>query len=181
MRRPAPEPRAFRDALVAAGYRCEEICGAGTGSFRLEAGSGLWNELQAGSYVFMDTEYARIGSGDGDGGLYREFEHSLFVLAGVMSVPAADRAVVDAGLKSFSAEKGLPWVHGRPGVEVVGASDEHGTLRIGAGVAPLALGDRLRLIPGHCDPTVNLHDWYVAVRRGRVEALWPIAARGASS
>ena len=173
--------RATMDALARAGLLCAIVGGAGTGTFRLEATSGLWNELQAGSYVFMDTEYARIGGGDGDGGLYREFEHSLFVLAGVMSVPAAGRAVVDAGLKSFSAEKGLPWVHGRPGVEVVGASDEHGTLRLAPGAAPLALGDKLLLIPGHCDPTVNLHDWYVAVRRGRVEALWPIAARGASS
>jgi len=173
--------RATLDALARDRLDCPVVCGAGTGSFRLEAGSGLWNELQAGSYVFMDTEYARIGSGDGDGGLYREFEHSLFVLAGVMSVPTAGRAVVDVGLKSFSAEKGLPWVHGRPGVELVGASDEHGTLRLDAGAAPLELGDKLLLIPGHCDPTVNLHDWYVAVRRGRVEALWPIAARGASS
>jgi len=166
-------------ALDAAGLRCEIVSGAGTGTFRLEGESGVWNELQAGSYVFMDTDYARIGGREG--GLYREFEHSLFVLATVMSVPVPGRAIVDAGLKSYSGEKGPPWVHDRDDVEVVGVSDEHGKLALGARAARLELGDKVKLIPGHCDPTVNLHDWYVAVRGERVEALWPITARGASS
>ncbi len=171
--------RVTLDALGRAGLPCAVVSGAGTGTFRLEGRSGLWNELQAGSYVFMDTEYAQIGGRDG--GLYTEFEHSLFVLATVMSVPAADRAIVDAGLKSYSGEKGAPWVHGRHDVAVVGVSDEHGRLQLGERARRLRLGDKVMLIPGHCDPTVNLHDWYVAVRRGRVEALWPITARGASS
>jgi 3-hydroxy-D-aspartate aldolase len=170
--------RTARDALQADGLGCEVITGAGTGTFRFEAASGLWNELQPGSYLFMDTDYARIGGNEG--GRYTEFEHSLFVLATVMSAVAPDRAVVDAGLKSYSAEKGLPWVHGREGMEVVSASDEHGKLRLAPVGGRLRLGDKVLLIPGHCDPTINLHDWYVAVRRGRVEALWPIAARGAS-
>jgi D-serine deaminase-like pyridoxal phosphate-dependent protein len=167
------------EALESAGLRCEIVSGAGTGTFRLEGESGVWNELQAGSYVFMDTDYARIGGRDG--GLYREFEHSLFVLATVMSVPVPGRAIVDAGLKSYSGEKGVPWVHGHDDIEVVGMSDEHGKLALGARATPLRLGDKVKLIPGHCDPTVNLHDWYVGVRRARVEALWPITARGASS
>jgi len=81
-----------------AGLACALISGAGTGTFRMEGASGLWNELQAGSYLFMDTEYARIGGESG--GAYDEFSHSLFVLATVMSTPARDRAIVDAGLKS---------------------------------------------------------------------------------
>ncbi|HZQ60286.1 MAG TPA: DSD1 family PLP-dependent enzyme [Casimicrobiaceae bacterium] len=165
--------------LRAAGLPPPAITGAGTGTFRIEGTSGLWTELQAGSYVFMDTEYARIGGEDG--GSYREFEHSLFVLSTVMSTPAADRAIVDAGLKSYSAEKGPPWVHGRPGLELTGVSDEHGKIIIGRDAQPLHLGDKVMLIPGHCDPTVNLHDWYVGVRNGRVETLWPITARGAST
>ena len=177
--RAADAVRATIDRLQDAGLACEVICGAGTGTFRMEGGSGLWNELQVGSYVFMDTEYARIGGEDGQ--RYREFRHSLFVLATVMSAPAADRAIVDAGLKSYTAEKGLPWVHMREDLEVVGASDEHGKIRLPAGAPPLRLGDKVLLIPGHCDPTVNLHDWYVAVRGGRVESLWPISARGAST
>src|SRR5437660_953479 len=113
------------------------------------------------------------------GGLV-EIEHSLFVLASVMSVPAADRAIVDAGLKSYSAERGPPWVHDRTDVEMTGVSDEHGKLKVGPQAKPLSLGEKVWLIPGHCDPTVNLHDWYVGVRNGRVEALWPSNARGAS-
>ena len=171
--------RTTLEALERAGVQCDVVSGAGTGTFRFEGTSGVWNELQAGSYVFMDTDYARIGGRDGE--RYTEFEHSLFVLATVMSVPSDDRIVVDAGLKSYSGEKGVPWVHGRPDLEVTGISDEHAKIRIGRDSAPLRLGDKVMLIPGHCDPTVNLHDWYVGVRNGRVEALWPIAARGAST
>jgi D-serine deaminase-like pyridoxal phosphate-dependent protein len=171
--------RATIAAIESAGLRCAIVSGAGTGTFRLESASGIWNELQAGSYLFMDTDYAQIGNRDG--GRYTEFRHSLFVLSTVMSATTPDRAIVDAGLKSYSGEKGPPWVHGLEDVEHVGMSDEHGKLRLGPRARPLRLGDKVMLIPGHCDPTVNLHDWYVAVRGGRVEALWPIAARGASS
>jgi 3-hydroxy-D-aspartate aldolase len=97
-----------------------------------------------------------------------------------MSVPNATRAIVDAGLKSYSTEKGPPVVYGRPDVSVTGVADEHGRLALAPGAKPYALGDKVKLIPGHCDPTVNLHDWYVGVRGDRVEALWPITARGAS-
>src|SRR5215216_6431630 len=139
----------------------------------LEAASGVYNELQVGSYVFMDTEYARIEAKDG--GRYAEFEHTLFVLASVISRAAGERAIVDAGLKSYSAEKGPPWVKDGNDIEVVGVSDEHGKLRLGPKAPRLSMGDKVWLIPGHCDPTVNLHDWYVGVRRDRVEALWPIS------
>jgi D-serine deaminase-like pyridoxal phosphate-dependent protein len=166
------------EALAADNLTCDIIGGAGTGTFAIEAASGVYNELQVGSYVFMDTEYARIRGGDDRP--YAEFEHSLFVLASVISVPAADRAIVDAGLKSYSAERGPPWVHDRPDLEVTGVSDEHGKLKVGPQARPLSLGEKVWLIPGHCDPTVNLHDWYVGVRNGRVETLWPINARGAS-
>ncbi|HEV3184229.1 MAG TPA: DSD1 family PLP-dependent enzyme [Xanthobacteraceae bacterium] len=165
-------------ALADEKLTCEIVGGAGTGTFAIEAASGVYNELQVGSYVFMDTDYARIGGKNG--GRYDEFEHSLFVLSSVISAPAADRAIVDAGLKSYSAEKGPPWVHGRDDIEVTGVSDEHGKLKLGAAARRLRVGEQVWLIPGHCDPTVNLHDWYVGVRNGRVEALWPIDARGAS-
>jgi 3-hydroxy-D-aspartate aldolase len=96
-----------------------------------------------------------------------------------MSTPAPGRAVVDAGLKASSVDAGLPTVHAMPGVAFVGASDEHGKLEFDAAETRFSLGDKLKLVPGHCDPTVNLYDWYVCVRNGTVEALWPIAARGA--
>src|SRR5262249_33456010 len=122
------------DSLAAENLPCEIIGGAGRGTFAIEAASGVYNELQVGSYVFMDTEYARIRGRDGS--RYAEFEHSLFVLASVISVPAADRAIVDAGLKSYSAERGPPWVHDCPDVEVTGVSDEHGKLKIGPAANP---------------------------------------------
>jgi D-serine deaminase-like pyridoxal phosphate-dependent protein len=159
------------------GIPCPSITGAGTGTFRFEAASGLYDELQAGSYIFMDADYAK-NHGE-DGGPFDEFEHSLFVLTTVMSTPEPGRALVDAGLKASSVDSGLPTVHGEPGIDFVGASDEHGKLAFDADEVTVSLGDRLKLVPGHCDPTVNLYDWYVCVRDGYVQALWPIVARGA--
>jgi D-serine deaminase-like pyridoxal phosphate-dependent protein len=166
-------------ALKAEGLACEIVAGAGTGTFPIEAESGVYNELQVGSYVFMDTDYASIGGEDGKP--YTAFEHSLFVLASVISTPTPERAIVDAGLKSYSGEKGSPWVYGLEDVRLTSMSDEHGKLLLGPKAKLLKLGEKVWLIPGHCDPTVNLHDWYIGVRRGRVEALWPISARGAST
>lgn len=167
--------RATREALERAGLACERVTGAGTGTYLFEAASGVYDEIQPGSYIFMDADYAR---NEWAGGGFPRFEHSLFVWTTVMSCPAPDRAVVDAGLKASSVDSGLPRVADREGVEYVKASDEHGVLRLREG-ARLALGEKLKLVPGHCDPTVNLYDHYVCVRRGRVEALWPITARGA--
>jgi D-serine deaminase-like pyridoxal phosphate-dependent protein len=161
--------------LAQAGLDCGIITGAGTGTYPLEAASGFYNELQPGSYIFMDADYAR--NEWAESGAAR-FEHSLFVWTTVMSRPTPDRAVVDAGLKASSVDSGMPRIAAADGAEYVGASDEHGVLKLN-GAAGYAVGDKLRLIPGHCDPTVNLHDWFVCVRDDRVEALWPITARGA--
>lgn len=169
------------DALAAAGLECRTIGGAGSGTFRFETGTGLWNELQPGSYCLMDADYARNLGEDGSEGL--EFENALFVASTVMSASAPGRAVVDAGHKASAIDSGLPAVWRRRDTDYVSASDEHGKLSLGAGAPPLALGDRVWLVPGHVDPTVNLHDWYVGVRGGLetgiVECLWPVAARGA--
>jgi len=159
------------------GLPCELITGGGTGTYLFEAATGLWNELQAGSYIFMDVDYLKNLQADGTAG--SEFEPSLFILATVMSRPTADRAVVDAGHKALSVDSGMPWVFGMPDVEYVRAADEHGKLILKDPDRALTLGTKIQLIPGHCDPTVNLHDWYVGYRGTRVEALWPISARGA--
>jgi D-serine deaminase-like pyridoxal phosphate-dependent protein len=169
-------------ALADAGFQCRTIGGAGTGTFELEGASGIWNELQAGSYIFMDADYARnVTEGARNAS---PFEHALFVLATVMSTGGGERAVIDAGHKALSNDSGFPTVLGRPDLRYHRPSDEHGLLDYGSASSRLALGDRVTLIPGHCDPTVNLYDWYVGVRgfgttEARVEALWPIAARGA--
>jgi 3-hydroxy-D-aspartate aldolase len=166
---------AARRELDGIGLPCETVTGAGTGTFLLEAASGAYNEVQPGSYVFMDADYGRNRWEDG----WPRFQQSLFVLTAVMSVPAADRAIVDAGLKASSVDAGMPEVHAWPGLEYVKASDEHGVISVAPDARAPALGERLLLVPGHCDPTVNLHDWLVCVRRGRAEALWAITARGA--
>lgn len=159
------------------GIRCETVAGAGTGTWRFEAGSGVYNELQAGSYVFMDADYAR--NKNAEGARFDDFEHSLFVFTTVMSTPEPQRVVVDAGLKSIAFDAGMPEIVGMESVQYVGPSDEHGNLDLRKTNVNLSLGDKVRLIPGHCDPTVNLYDWFVCIRGERVEALWPIVARGA--
>ncbi len=167
--------RSTRALIAAAGIACPVVTGAGSGSFMFEAASGVYDELQPGSYIFMDADYARNEWAPP----MPRFEHSLFVLASVMSRPAPERIVVDAGLKASSVDSGLPTVWQRPGLEFVRASDEHGVIEAKAGAVAPGLGEKLLLVPGHCDPTVNLYDWYVCMRGGVVEALWPITARGA--
>ena len=164
------------EALSAVGLKCEIVGGAGTGTFQFETAGGVHNELQAGSYAFMDADYGK--NLNADGGFFNDFEHSLFVWVTVMSAPTEDRALVDAGLKALAMDSGPPAVVGMPEIEFKRASDEHGILDISKTNHPVRLGDKLKLIPGHCDPTVNMYDWYVGYRGDRVEALWPIVARG---
>jgi D-serine deaminase-like pyridoxal phosphate-dependent protein len=165
------------DILQSANIMCPAVTGAGTGSYEFEARSKAFSELQVGSYIFMDADYAL--NLDQKGELVSDFGHSLFVYATVMSKPNPERAVLDAGLKALSVDSGMPTVVGYPGVTFVRAADEHGTLEIRHADCPIKIGDKIRLIPGHCDPTANLHDWYIGIRNERVEAIWPIAARGA--
>lgn len=162
-------------AVESQGLACPLVTGAGTGTWALERASGVWNELQPGSYVFMDADYARNAVGPGE----LRFEHALFVLASVMSTPATGRAICDAGLKAFSFDSGVPLVHAREGVSYAKGSDEHGVLEVSERVVAPGLGERIWLIPGHCDPTVNLYDWIVGVRGETVECVWSVAARGA--
>jgi D-serine deaminase-like pyridoxal phosphate-dependent protein len=162
--------------LEQAGLSAEIVTGAGTGTYLHEASSQVYNEIQPGSYVFMDADYGR-NLGD-DGQPVHEFRQSLFILATVMSHPVAQRAIVDVGLKAHSVDSGMPGVMDVPGAAYTKASDEHGVIEL-AGPGTLRLGDKVRLIPGHCDPTVNLYDWIVCYRGARVDAIWPVAARGA--
>jgi D-serine deaminase-like pyridoxal phosphate-dependent protein len=162
-------------SIEAAGIPCPVITGAGTGTWQLERDSHVYTELQPGSYVFMDADYARNALAPDE----HAFEHSLYVLSTVMSVPAPERAVVDAGLKALAVDSGLPEVHAARGLRYAKASDEHGVLEVDSSQGRPSLGDRVWLIPGHCDPTVNLYDWLVGMRGTRVECVWPVAARGA--
>lgn len=162
--------------LAAVGLGCDIVGGGGTGSYQFEAGSGVYNELQCGSYAFMDADYGRILDEHGQRIDKGEWENALFILTSVMSHVKADKAIVDAGLKAQSVDSGLPVVFGRTDVNYVKCSDEHGVIDDPAGV--LRVNDKLRLVPGHCDPTCNVHDWYVGLRGGKVEVVWPVSARG---
>ncbi len=165
---------ATRAALQAAGHAVPLVTGAGTGTFALEAASGVYGELQAGSYLFMDRDYADNEPDPAQ----PVFEHALFVKSQVMSV-SASHAVVDAGHKSHAIDSGLPAVHGLA-LDYANGGDEHGIVR---GAVLPALGDTVWLIPGHCDPTVNLHEHLTGVRgglqHGTVEQLIKVDARGA--
>ncbi|ANN69295.1 alanine racemase [Bordetella bronchialis] len=156
-------------------YACPIVTGSGTGTAEFDAPGGVYTELQAGTYAFMDGDY-----GDNEWAGELRLRNSLFLLSTVMSTPSADRIVLDAGLKSTTIECGLPRLYRQPGLSYVAANDEHGVVRVAAGTATPALGSKLLLVPSHCDPTMNLHDTLVALRGGVVEGIWPIAARGLS-
>ena len=164
--------------LRAAGLTPELVSGGGTGSYYFESESGIYNELQCGSYAFMDADYGRIKDKDGQRIDHGEWENALFILTSVMSRAIPGQAVCDAGLKVQSLDSGLPVIHGRNDVAYINASDEHGVIEDRRGV--LRINEKLKLVPGHCDPTCNLHDWYVGVRNGKVEVVWPVSARGKS-
>ncbi len=164
------------EALEKEGLKPELVSGGGTGSYYFESNSGVYNELQCGSYAFMDADYGRIHDEKGERIDHGEWENALFILTSVMSHAKADKAICDAGLKAQSVDSGLPFIFGRDDVKYIKCSDEHGVIEDKGGV--LKVNEKLRLVPGHCDPTCNVHDWYVGVRDGKVEALWPVSARG---
>ena len=164
------------EMLTQQGLACPIVGGAGTGTFEIEAASGVFTELQAGSYCFMDVDYAK--NLDAAGTPVSQFRHALFVLGTVMSAPRPGIAVTDVGHKSIAIESGMPGVWQQPQMKFVSASDEHGKIEFPPEMRGPAMGTKLRLVPSHCDPTVDRFDWYVGVRAGRVECLWPIAARG---
>lgn len=168
-----------RDAVAALeqqGLSCDIVGGGGTGSYYFEGNSGVFNELQCGSYAFMDADYGRIRDKEGNRIDQGEWENSLFLLTSVMSHAKSEKAICDAGLKAQSVDSGLPVIYGRDDVEYIKCSDEHGVISDPNGV--LQINEKLKLVPGHCDPTCNVHDWYVGVRNGKVECLWPVSARG---
>ncbi|KAG3177819.1 hypothetical protein C6341_g8283 [Phytophthora cactorum] len=181
-----------RDALVNEGLKCDVVTGGGTGTYLLEAASGVFTEVQPGSYLFNDADYARNLGEDGE--FVKDWEQSLYVLTTVMSKnvsAAVPRVVVDAGTKAVSLDSGSPLVHALINGEMLptpleyhGGGDEHGILKPLQNVAAAkrvelpALGSKLLLVPGHCDPTTNMYDYLVGYRGGRVEHVWEIEARG---
>jgi D-serine deaminase-like pyridoxal phosphate-dependent protein len=174
--------QATRRLMEAEGLRVECVTGAGTGTMVCEAASGEYDELQAGSFLFMDADYAANERDPAQ----PAFEHALFIKSQVMSV-SSSHAVCDAGHKSHAIDTGLPRVHtlpGGPALTFGNGGDEHGILRPLTVGGPLpSLGETVWLVPGHCDPTVNLHDHLIGVSGGLgagvVERILRVDARGA--
>jgi len=145
------------------------ISSGGTGTYFITGRYPGVTEIQVGSYITMDGQYREeVGI---------DFAYGLTVLASVVSVHGPDRAEVDAGLKTVTRDFGLPTLIDPPGWELVGLSEEHGHIRRTGGV-PLRPGDKVEIVPNHGCTTINLHDEYHMIRRGVLEAVWPIAARG---
>jgi D-serine deaminase-like pyridoxal phosphate-dependent protein len=173
--------RHTRELIEDVGIKVGLVTGAGTGTAPLEAASNLYGELQAGSYLFMDADYAANQPAAGQ----PRYKHALFVKTQVISVHAG-HVVCDAGHKSHAIDSGLPTVHAfssRSELVYLNGGDEHGILKPAAGSTRLpSLGSMLWLIPGHCDPTVNLHNVMIGVRggllKGVVERIINVDARG---
>ena len=158
-----------RDLLAGAGLPPRIISGGGTGTYDVSSSYPPMTEIEAGSYATMDAKYLTIRS---------EFLPALTVLATVISRPAPDRIVTDAGLKAMTKDFGWPEPFQAPGVTVRGLSEEHGTLDVtDPSVAPRP-GDKLRFIPNHGCTTINLHDRFHVVRDGALVDIWPILGRG---
>ena len=174
--------RHTRDLITAAGLPVPLVTGSGTGTLVHEAASGVYGELQAGSFLFMDADYARNEREPAQ----PAFEQALFVKTQVISA-CSSHAVCDAGHKSHAIDSGLPTVALLPpgrALRYANGGDEHGVLYADGPQARLpALGQMLWLVPGHCDPTVNLHNFLIGVRGGLaagvVERIIRVDARGA--
>jgi 3-hydroxy-D-aspartate aldolase len=169
--------RRFLDALSAEGLAPEIVTGGGTGTHLLDLEAGPFTEIQPGSYLFMDKQYGAVELAPGDSAPFRT---ALTVATRVISANQPDLVVLDAGFKAMATDAG-------PALVASGASadaayqfmgDEHGGLRFGAGAARPRAGDLVTLMAPHCDPTVNLHDWFHLMQNDRLVDIWRIDARG---
>ncbi len=160
------------------GISVDVLSGGGTGTFDIDGAIDEVTDLQVGSYLFMDVQYREIG--DIDSAVFDYFDPSLFVLVTAISQPVPERITVDAGYKAFASDSALPEFREISGVTYRWGGDEHGIILLEQPSRKIRLGDKMQMLVSHCDPTVNLYDYYHPVRGGYVDELWPIAARGRS-
>jgi D-serine deaminase-like pyridoxal phosphate-dependent protein len=159
----------IKEHLESRGIPVREISGAGTGTYNITGDNTIWTEIQAGSYVFMDTAYNKIGL---------EFENALTILTTVIH-KRTGFAVCDAGMKVCSVDHGLPEISKFPKCSIHGGlAEEHGI--IADPEDALNYLQKIEYIPSHCCTTVNLYDCYYCVRNEKLEAVWPITGRGKS-
>lgn len=166
------------DALAAAGLPPSIVTGAGTGTYDIDSEVPCLTDLQVGSYIFMDQEYRLIGGRDGE--LFDDFEVALQVATTAISQPLAGMVTVDGGYKAFASDSVAPEPLDLAAARFRFAGDEHGVLVLDQGQQEPVLGSVQRFITPHCDPTVNLYDYYWICQDGQAVEVWPIAARGCS-
>ncbi len=177
---PSSRSKHARDALLEAGFPCPIVTGAGTGTHDFEHELGLFTDIQVGSYIFMDVDYDAVQlTADGS----RRFKNALFIATRVVSARHPDFVTTDAGSKSFAVDGPKPVVFsGAPeGSTYAMAGDQFGRLTVPEGEPLPPLGTLVACVVPHCDPNVNLYDVYTCVRGDKVEALWPVDARGGTS
>ncbi len=151
----------------------------GTGTYNIMHKAPGVTDVQVGSYIFMDCQYLEIGSETNDE-VFADFLPSLTVLTTVLNTYFPGSLTTDAGAKALTLNKPGPWVVGEKGFTYNAGSDEFGVIRYEVADRDYKVGDKLELIVPHCDPVVNEYDQIYAIRKNRVEAAWPVAARGRS-
>jgi D-serine deaminase-like pyridoxal phosphate-dependent protein len=162
-----------------AGLSTEIFSGGGTGTYNILPRAKGVTDVQVGSYVFMDCQYLEIG-GETNDEVYNDFLPSLTVVATVLNAYFPKSLTTDAGAKALTLNRPGPWVIGERDFSYNAGSDEFGVIRYETAQRSYAVGDKLELIVPHCDPVVNEYDQLYAIRKDRVEAVWPISARGKS-
>lgn len=160
-----------KNLVESEGIKVEVVSAGGTGTYNITGKYEGVTEVQAGSYVFMDTTYRKV---------VKEFDNSLTVLTTVISKPTKQRLIVDAGLKAMPKEEHrniLPEAK-IDGLELYALAEEHGYLRVGEKAKDVKIGDKIEFIVAHCCTTVNLHDNYYIVKDDKVVDTWKIEGRG---
>ncbi len=168
---------AVRRYVEEAGLEVKIVSAGGTLTYKVAAETPGVTEVQAGTYLLMDTAFKEAGMGD--------FECTLTVLATVISRPAwaekRDLAVIDVGRKGMDVHLGLPEIRDLPGASVFSLSQEHGRVKLEDPAKNLQIADKLELWVRNANDTINLYDKFYGLRNGAVEAVWEIPARGKSS
>ena len=166
------------DLMKASGLNMELFSGGGTGTYNIMTKVPGFTDVQVGSYVFMDAQYLEIGNEKGD--VFTDFAPSLTVMTTVVNTYFPNRITTDAGSKALTLNKPDPIVLGEPDFRYTAGSDEFGSIQYASANKTYKVGDKLELVVPHCDPVVNLYDAFYGVRNDRVEAVWPVTARGKS-
>jgi D-serine deaminase-like pyridoxal phosphate-dependent protein len=174
----APSVETF-ERMKQAGLNTEIFSGGGTGTYNILPRAAGVTDVQVGSYVFMDCQYIEIG-GESNEEVFDDFQSSLTVVTTVLNAYFPGSLTTDAGAKALTLNKPGPWVIGEKGFNYNAGSDEFGVIRYEKAERSYKVGDKLELVVPHCDPVVNEYDQMYGIRRDRVEAVWPISARGRS-